>query len=364
MRPVAARGCLVIADISGYTDYVVASPLAHAEDVLADVTATVVDRLERIIHVNKLEGDAAFGYALEGDLDGTMLLDVIDECYFAFRGRLRGIEHSISCDCAACTRLPDLDLKFLVHFGDFILRSGERGEELTGHDVIVAHRLLKNSVGSALGLRGYVLITNAAAEALGVDPAALGMHAHSERYDGVGEVAGFAVDLEERWESERERRRVYVGREEAAFEVEVSLPGSSALVWEYLTAPDKRMLWQADHVAEVPPGGRRGAGTTSFCVDGRASIYEEILDWRPFDYFTERRTVRGSVGVVLTTELEPIDGGVRVVTRIRRSHGRGRLGWLIAGRSFRRGLERRYASLARLMPTRIPPTKRLPIAAA
>jgi hypothetical protein len=74
--------------------------------------------------------------------------------------------------------------------------------------------------------------------------------------------------------------------------------------------------------------------------------------------------VRGSVGVVLTTELKPVDGGVRVVTRIRRSHGRERLGWLIAGRSFRRGLERRYASLARLMPTRIPPTKRLPIAAA
>lgn len=102
------------------------------------------------------------------------------------------------------------------------------------------------------------------------------MRPHSERYDGVGEVAGFADDLEERWESERERRRVYVGHEEAAFEVEVLLPGSPALVWEYLTAPDKRMLWQADHVAEVPPGGRRGAGTTSFCVDGRARIYEEI----------------------------------------------------------------------------------------
>ena len=94
----------------------------------------------------------------------------------------------------------------------------------------------------------------------------------------------------------------------------------------------------------------------------RARIYEEILDWRPFDYFTERRTVRGSAGVVLTTELEPVDGSVRVVTRIRRSHGRERVGWLIAGRSFRRALERRYASLARLLPPRIPPTKRLPIA--
>jgi hypothetical protein len=54
----AERGCLLIADISGYTDYVVASPLEYAEDVVADITRDLVHRLEPVVRVNKLEWDA------------------------------------------------------------------------------------------------------------------------------------------------------------------------------------------------------------------------------------------------------------------------------------------------------------------
>jgi hypothetical protein len=77
---VTERGCLLIADISGYTEYVVSSPLEYAEDVVAGLTADVVQRLEPIFQINKLEGDAAFGYALDGELDASMLLDSIEEC--------------------------------------------------------------------------------------------------------------------------------------------------------------------------------------------------------------------------------------------------------------------------------------------
>src|SRR5919108_373502 len=135
------RGCLLIADISGYTDYVVSSPLEYAEEVVADITQDVVARLEPVLRVNKLEGDAAFGYALDGEIDASMLLDSIEECYFGFRRRLRGIEHSTNCSCNACTKAPELNLKFVVHHGDFIRRLSSRGEELTGQDVILVHRL-------------------------------------------------------------------------------------------------------------------------------------------------------------------------------------------------------------------------------
>jgi class 3 adenylate cyclase len=145
-RLAAERGCFVIADISGYTGYVVESPLEHAEDVLTDVTALVSEHLGQVLSLNKQEGDAIFGYALERSLDGAMLRDTIEECYFSFRNRLVGIERATSCDCNACAKLPELDLKFVVHAGDFIRRPVARGEELTGSAVIVAHRLLKNDV--------------------------------------------------------------------------------------------------------------------------------------------------------------------------------------------------------------------------
>ena len=356
------RGCLLLADISGYTDYVTASPLEYAEDVVADVSKTVVSRLEAVIRINKLEGDAAFGYALDGELDATMLLDVIEDCYFAFRGRLRGIEHAVSCDCAACTRVADLDLKFVVHHGAFVRRTGARGEELTGRDVIVVHRLLKNEVTARLGLRAYALITDACVAALGLQPAALGLARHVERSPDTGEVVAYVADLEARWKLEQERRRVRVGEDEAAFAVEVSLSAGRELTWELLTSPQKRLLWQVDAIEQADLGGRRATGTASVCVDGRARIYEEILDWRPFDYVTERVSLPGGVRAVLTTALESVEDGTRVVTHVRRDSG-ARLAWLTASRRLRRKLESRYVRLAGLVATQIPEERRLPLAA-
>lgn len=293
------------------------------------MTDTVVARLDSVIRVNTLEGDAAFGYALDGELDATMLLDVIEDCYFAFRGRLRGIEHAVSCDCAACTGVPDLDLKFIVHYGDFVRRAGAKGEELTGRDVIRVHRLLKNEVTARLGLRAYALFTDACVEALGLQPATLELVRHVERLHDAGDVVAYVADLEARWKREQERRRVRVEADEASFTVDVTVPAGAELVWEFLTSPPKRLLWQVDAIEQADLGGRRGAGTASVCVDGRARIYEEILDLRPFEYFTERISLPRGVRAVLTTELQPREGRTRIVTRVRRDAG-ARLAWLTA----------------------------------
>jgi uncharacterized protein YndB with AHSA1/START domain len=361
MPPVTDSGCLLIADISGYTDYVVSSPLEYAEDVVADITRDVVERLEPVLNVNKLEGDAAFGYALDGELDASMLLDTIEECYFGFRRRIRGIEHSTNCSCNACVKAPQLNLKFVVHHGEFIRRSGARGEELTGHDVIVVHRLLKNTAAEVLGPRGYALCTEACVAALGIDPVALGMQDHCERLGDIGDMGGWLLDLEARWEVERDRRRFVVAPDEAAFTVEVKLATPPPLAWEYLTSPQKRLLWQVDEISEADAGGRRCTGTSTVCVDGRAQIYEEILDWRPFDYFTERMSLSGGTRVVLTTTLERDADATRVVTHARPEGSR--LGWLRKGPRLRRRLDRRYQRLAKLMPAQIPADRRLPLVA-
>jgi len=357
------RGSLLVADISGYTNYVVSGPLEYAEDVVAEITRDIVERLEPILRINKLEGDAAFGYALDGELDASMLLDSVEECYFGFRRRLRGIEHSTSCSCNACAKVPELNLKFVVHYGDFIRRPGQRGEELTGHDVILVHRLLKNAAAEVLGLRGYVLFTEACVKALAIDPAALALRRHQERYDDVGDVSAWVLDLEARWDDELDRRRVVVGADEAALTVGLTLAVPPPVAWEYLTSPQKRLLWQVDEIEQVDAGGRRCTGTSSVCVDGRTKIYEQILDWRPFDYFTERDSLSGRRAVVLTTSLEPHGSGTRVVTRAR-SDGTSRLAWIADSRRLRRRLEARYARLAALMPAEIPEQKRLPLAAA
>ena len=50
-------------------------------------------------------------------VDGSLLLDVIERCYFGFRRRRRDVRQATTCECNACVRIPDLNLKFVAHVG-------------------------------------------------------------------------------------------------------------------------------------------------------------------------------------------------------------------------------------------------------
>jgi hypothetical protein len=52
--------CFLIADISGYTEYLSGVEIDHAQDILADLIGTVVTALKPTFRLAKLEGDAAF----------------------------------------------------------------------------------------------------------------------------------------------------------------------------------------------------------------------------------------------------------------------------------------------------------------
>ncbi len=73
----------------------------------------------------------------------------------------------------------------MVHSGRLLLYQLRGQQELSGLPVIVAHRLLK----SAVGHDRYVLVTDAAGQAVTLPLEAMRTR-HSQRYDGVGEVAG------------------------------------------------------------------------------------------------------------------------------------------------------------------------------
>ena len=175
--PAAERTCFLIADISGYTGYLADVELDHAQDILADLIGTVVTALRPNFRLAKLEGDAAFTYMKAEKVDGSILLDTIERCYFGFRRRRRDVRQATSCDCNACAQIPDLDLKFVVHHGLAMRQKVAGREELLGSDVIVAHRLLKNDVVEKLGMNAYALLSQACIEASDIDPAELAMRA-------------------------------------------------------------------------------------------------------------------------------------------------------------------------------------------
>ncbi len=321
MLSAAQPTCFLIADISGYTGYLTEVELDHAQDILADLIGAVVTALRPNFRLAKLEGDAAFTFAVAETIDGSMLLDTIERCYFGFRRRRRDVRQATSCECNACARIPDLDLKFVVHHGLAILQKVAGRQELLGSDVIVVHRLLKNDVVEKLGINAYALISQKCIDASDIDPAALGMRPHTETYDRIGEVAAWAHDLDRRWEEEEARGRVFVTPEESIVDLSVSTNVPPQVAWEFLTKPGQRMSWQP-WVTEVTikgaAGGRRGPGSSNHCMHGKDAVIEEILDWRPFDYVTDRTildTPTGSVKVLHTIELEPVTTGTIVHIR-------------------------------------------------
>ena len=310
--------CFLIADISGYTSYLAGVEIDHAQDILADLIGTIVTALRPAFRLAKLEGDAAFTYAPADKVDGTLLLDTLERCYFGFRRRRRDVRQATSCECNACVRIPDLNLKFAVHHGQALHQKMAGRDELMGSDVILVHRLLKNDVVAQLGMSAYALITQSCVDAMGIDPVALGMPATTESYEHIGEVRAWVHDLERRWQEEDSRQRVRVTATEAIYSASVPTAAPPQLAWEFVTKPGRRLGWQAgtsEILVSNDRGGRRGVGTTNHCMHGKDAVIEDILDWRPYDYLTELITMgtpMGPLKYISTLEFEPTSTGTVV----------------------------------------------------
>lgn len=313
--------CFLIADISGYTQYLAGVELDHAQDILADLIGAVVSSLGPLFTLSKLEGDAAFTYHQTDDLEGSLLLDTIERCYFTFRRRRRDVRQATSCDCNACSRIPDLNLKFVIHYGEAIYQEVAGQRELLGADVITVHRMLKNEVVNTLGIDAYALFSQQSLDAARLAPEELGMVPHQETYDSIGEVSAWVHDLEKRWLDEEARTRVMVAPEESVLGISIPTDVPPQIAWEYLTRPGQRMSWQpwvTDVEVKGAVGGRQGVGSANHCMHGPDAVIEEILDWRPYDYVTDRTTVEtpgGPIAMLHTIEFEPTPAGTTIHMR-------------------------------------------------
>jgi class 3 adenylate cyclase/uncharacterized protein YndB with AHSA1/START domain len=318
------EGCLALADISGYTRYLGGVELEHSQDILADLLETVARELEAVGSIAKLEGDAVFVCGRRSGRDGEMLLAALDAAYFAFARRRRTIELRSSCRCDACAKIPALDLKLIAHHGEYLEHRVAGRPEVVGNDVIVAHRLLKNSVGERTGLSAFALITDSCQAALALDPGRLGLRPHSEQYDDVGEIRGWVRDLGARWRALTEREQVRVTAEDADVSFSRNYPARAPEVWDAVLAPEKILQWKvgATDVKITNPTGARDVGTVTHCIHGRKTFDEEIVDWRPFSYYTYREV--GPIGAMLwTIELVEHDDETTLELRIKGLGGRG-----------------------------------------
>src|ERR1041385_4606093 len=123
MSATTQHGYLVFADISGYTSFVAGTELDHSYEILSDLLETICMQIEKLLTIHKLEGDAVFAYVSEATIcRGETILELVEATYSAFRDRQTNIRRATTCTCRACQHIPSLDLKFIVHHGDYILQ--------------------------------------------------------------------------------------------------------------------------------------------------------------------------------------------------------------------------------------------------
>jgi hypothetical protein len=185
----------VIADISGYTRFVTLhkQSLLHAEKIIGNLLEAIMSEIKPPLQVHELLGDAVTMYAY-ADPDPS----VPDQIYAQMqkmREAFNGTESShISdcslCACEACNNIDKLKLKVIAHIGEAAITKVGGIRKISGEDVILIHRWLKNSIPS----NEYFLFTEEFANHLPGDATAE-FQRHREMLEGLGSKTAFYLNL-------------------------------------------------------------------------------------------------------------------------------------------------------------------------
>jgi hypothetical protein len=192
--------------------------------------------------------------------------------------------------------MGSLDLKLFVHYGEYLLQNLMNREELSGPDVITVHRMMKNTVKEKTAIPAYLLISEAALNALQIPPDFRAeLTPHEENYEHLGTVPMRIQNLKSAWAEERQNRRYSIDPANAWLNVSLDIPLPLVQAWDFLNHPEYKRF--AFHLSDLKvmarSRGRMGKGTVQHCFHGSEKNQQSltILDWRPFEYLTEKVTL-------------------------------------------------------------------------
>jgi len=185
---------LVIADISGYTRLMVSSDIEikHSQHIISELMQTIIKEVEIPLEVSKLEGDAIFLYVIKDSeiftpddickITGKKLIQFFE----SFHEKLQELTSHTSCTCGACSNVLALKLKVVAHSGEALFYKIHHFNELSGTDVILVHRLLKNNEATD----EYLMLTEQAYSDIEF-PCKLPVMEGSESYEHLGQIRTF-----------------------------------------------------------------------------------------------------------------------------------------------------------------------------
>lgn len=320
------QGYFLIADITGYTQFLSESELEHAQETLTALLELLVENTNPPLVISRLAGDAVISYGLrESFFQGQTLIEKIEDTYVAFRKTIERLVLNNTCRCNACANISNLDLKFFIHYGAFGIQRLSVHDELIGSDVNLLHRLLKNSITEKTGIRAYALFSEVAIRQLGVEELVEGMTPHAETYEHLGEVKVWVQDMRPVWEKKRDAVAVVFPTDRlwTQFAIDIGLPRGRA--WDYLIQPEFRNTLMGTDRMEISntKEGRIAPDSIYQCYHGDKLVPQTILEWQPFESMIVKELFPMSHAVSFLAEyrLESIEGGTRLTRSMTKPMG-------------------------------------------
>ena len=312
------HGYFLIADITGYTQYLNSSELEHAQQTLTALLNLLISRTKPPLIISRLAGDAVISYGL-GDtfLQGQTFVEMLEDIYVNFRRAIELMVRNTTCPCNACRNIKSLDLKFLVHFGEFGVQKLDAHDELIGSDVNLIHRLLKNHVKEQTGIEAYTLFTDAAIRQLGLAEATSNLVPHQETYEHLGAVDTWIQDMHPVWEQRRTAAQIRIRPDDELMHAAVDISLPPEVVWDFVVQPVYFNVMARGDRIEITDrsGGRTAPGSVYQCYHGGGVVSQVVLEWKPFErivfQFVLPVPFKGTTGM-MEIRLEPFEGGTRL----------------------------------------------------
>ena len=177
---------ILIPDISGYTDFMSSIELEHGTHLISSFLETIVQQANPDFEVSEIEGDAVLLYKKGGI---TSKEEIVEQClkmFNAFHTQRKMFQQVVLCPCGACQGMINLSLKFIAHHGTVSEMKIGKFVKASGIDMIIAHRLLKNSIKAD----EYVLVTENCLQHVNNkdDHSGLEWQTAGEEYPSIGKV--------------------------------------------------------------------------------------------------------------------------------------------------------------------------------
>ncbi len=177
---------ILIPDISGFTEFITSTELEHGAHIINILIDTIVKEVGDEYDVSEIEGDAVLLIKKGPAPTQDELENICLRIFNAFHFQRKFIQQHNICPCGACQAIINLSLKFVAHHGPVAEITVGRFVKQSGPAMIVAHRLLKNSIDN----HEYLLVTEKLLEKVtnSSDPIEMEWTNSSEEYPSIGTV--------------------------------------------------------------------------------------------------------------------------------------------------------------------------------